>query len=103
MSPSEDHGRSEFWAEYELSQEQRDYVTRHLHSSVKTVNCDWCGENAWGVEPNLVQLKIFTRGVEIRGAPVYPMVLVRCGNCGHTIFFNALSIGLTIRESDESV
>jgi hypothetical protein len=88
--------------EGEMTESQREAVTKFLHKTVATVNCTWCGENQWGVEPNIVQLtQYFGPGVIGSGGPVYPLIMLVCGNCGHTMLFNALVMGID-RDKTES-
>ena len=85
----------------ELTQAERTEVTQYVHRTVKTVACSWCGQNKWGVEPTLVELRTFDPAAFVVGGPVYPLVTIICGNCGHTMLFNALKMGLTIEKKEE--
>lgn len=56
--------------------------------------CPICHHNNWFVNDSLVQLTEFHRVGLVLGGPVIPMVVVSCNNCGHTLFFSALKLGV---------
>src|SRR2546425_10260498 len=56
--------------------------------------CPYHGPTDWGVGPVLFQLSAFTPGGITLGGAVLPLVTVTCGVCGHTVFVNAISMGL---------
>ncbi len=58
-------------------------------------HCPSCGEGPWIVPEHLVQP--VTLGADqslVLGGPGYPQVMLLCRTCGHTLFFNAVVMGL---------
>ena len=86
----------------QLTQQQKDDFQAHLTSTVKNLNCGWCGENKWFPVDDFVQVNAFEgRGVLMGTGPTYPCVMTVCGNCGNTMLFNALLIGLLEKADDQ--
>lgn len=69
-------------------QKVADWVNEHWKDE-KT--CTICKGTDWTIGPDIVFVKSPT-------LESYPLVLLVCNQCGHTIFFNALIMGLV--ESD---
>ena len=57
--------------------------------------CQVCGTNTWDVEANLAELRFLNLGAFFVGAPVVPLVVVTCRECGNTILINAIKAGWT--------
>ena len=58
-------------------------------------NCSVCGVNNWQVGDHLVASPIAPKsGGMVIGGSVYPQVMSICTNCGHTVYFNAVVIGV---------
>jgi len=56
--------------------------------------CTVCGvDDQWGLVPQFLYLSMGPVGAQLRSR-TYPSVAVTCQNCGHTIFFNAVAMGL---------
>jgi hypothetical protein len=55
--------------------------------------CPVCQQNVWQIG-DLVELRPFTGGDLVLGGPLYPMLQVICGNCAHTVLFNAVLAGI---------
>ena len=61
------------------------------------IKCPVCKENDWGLYEQLWELKQFHKGATFNyERPMIPLAIITCNNCGHTMHFNALKIGLTI-------
>ncbi len=56
--------------------------------------CQICGQTAWLVSDKIFYLGEYENGNVVIGGPVLPVVTVTCGNCGNTVFINALVAGL---------
>lgn len=68
------------------------WIDKHWTGSKQ---CPISGHNDWVVAPNVVQLlDLPPAGGLVVGGSVYPSVLVICNQCGYTITFNALKMGL---------
>lgn len=55
--------------------------------------CTVCGENQWRLGQFVFAPVTYGNGY-LFGESVYPLVVTMCGNCGHSVFFNAAHIGL---------
>jgi len=58
--------------------------------------CPICRNNDWNVSESLVEIRQFLGGLIRSGGSLYPMFLVTCGVCGHTLLFNAVIAGFTL-------
>jgi hypothetical protein len=61
--------------------------------------CPICRANSWNLPTTLVELRQFYGGDLVLGAdsslqPIFPLV---CLNCGHTLLFNAIVMGLVAK------
>lgn len=56
------------------------------------VECSVCRVNAW-VLGDLVELDV-ARSADFMAGAHYPVIPLICRNCGHTLFFNAVMMGL---------
>ena len=63
--------------------------------------CPLCTMETLRIEPHLTATPLSGHH-ELIMTQAYPFVLVLCENCGHTIFFNAVTLGLAegTEESD---
>lgn len=70
------------------NEELERWVRRWLEKRGADSNCSVCGENDW----LLGELsEIVVQGLR---RSIYPVLPIFCGNCAHTVFFNALMMGL---------
>ena len=83
--------------DYVMTKEQREQYVKHLHKKTDAdhVDCQWCGKNEWIPSNHFVAPWICTpKGeVTLNNAPLIPMHLFTCGNCGYTMHFNAIISG----------
>lgn len=83
---------------YELSEEQHKRYVHHLWetTSEERVNCQWCGKNEWIPSKHYIAPWILTPAGEVTldNVPLIPLLLHTCGNCGNTLFFNAVVAGV---------
>lgn len=80
-----------------LTPEQKDLVVKWLNekSAFKTPECPFCRSNKWGVADHLVAAPTMSPSAGLLlGGRMYPHVMVVSEPCGHTVFFNAIVIGL---------
>ena|ERR1700683_474599 len=56
-------------------------------------SCPVCGVEKWGFAPSFLQIPTADLGFDAPPRP-YPAVALVCGNCGNTLFFNAVMMGL---------
>lgn len=58
--------------------------------------CYVCGQSDWEVESYLAHAPLIRAGLIARlGEKAYPFILVICANCGHTVFINAVAMGIS--------
>jgi hypothetical protein len=60
-----------------------------------SVACPVCKTTEWVVGEHVVSVNRLASDAGVDGSPSYQMVLVGCKTCSHTMFFNAVQIGLT--------
>lgn len=77
-----------------LSQEQREKIVAWLKARNAPRACSVCGHNNWTVADHLVAPPIFRPNVISLGGPAYPQAMLICANCAHTIYFNAVVMGV---------
>lgn len=78
-----------------LTQDQKNKVIQTL-SSVLNSPCGVCHAQAWVLNDTIFELREFLTGGLTTGdrAVLFPVVAVLCRNCGNTLFFNAIQLGL---------
>lgn len=62
----------------------------------KSKECSVCGEMKWSMSDNIFSLPQFGPGGQA-GKKVYPAVVLTCGECGNSLFFNAMSLGISFK------
>lgn len=62
---------------------------------LKSVNCV-CGSKNWIANTTIFEMREFHEGNLVIGGQtsVIPIMTVQCDKCGHTILFNALTLGV---------
>lgn len=64
--------------------------------------CPVSGHNDWTLANELVEVRPFSGGGFVVGGNVYPHVMLTCSECGYTLLFSAVRMGLLKKEeSDE--
>lgn len=61
------------------------------------IKCSVCGVNDWQIAPDIVTPLRLTDGAVSIGGSMYPLVMLICRNCAHTIFLNAILSGVMDR------
>lgn len=59
--------------------------------------CPMCGSIDWNVTDKVFELREFNDGNLVIGGPnnsIVPVIPVTCKNCGNTVFFNPMAVGL---------
>ena len=72
-------------------QKTLDWLNKHW---VGSKACPVCTNTKWGVSDDIVEIRPFRGGSLTLGGPLYPLIVVTCDTCGHTLFFNAKMLGL---------
>lgn len=58
-------------------------------------SCFVCGHDDWLVHNRIYQTKEFLRGALMgEKRKIMPFIMLICGYCGHTMFFNAVKAGV---------
>jgi hypothetical protein len=70
-------------------------VIERLRNKLPKLPLCWaCGTGKWNINPELFQYLPFNKGSLVVGGPVLPVVVLHCDNCGHTITFSAIQLGM---------
>jgi hypothetical protein len=83
-----------------LNESQR----KHIRDSVNTVwkgmrECPICiSRTTWAIS-TIVEVREFNEGNHCPGAGITPLIQVECGNCGYTVLFNAIALGVVDRDT----
>ena len=78
-----------------LSQGEIEVIKKWMSQKLKQSVCSMCGENQWHIGDHLVASPISPKGVGMMlGEAVYPQVMMICTNCSHTVYFNAVAMGI---------
>ena len=67
------------------------WLNKHWHGNRL---CPVCGHNSWTVSDELVEIRPFKGGAMVLGGALFPLMVVTCTTCGHTLLFNAVVVGL---------
>ncbi|HXS24445.1 MAG TPA: hypothetical protein VN719_09460 [Gemmatimonadales bacterium] len=83
----------------ELNPEQRAQAQRFFEDKWRMAGvCPICGTTGWEMSSSIVQLMGYYGGTLVAGGPVFPLVPVFCKNCGYTLLFSAIAMGIVIPE-----
>ena len=58
------------------------------------VVCPVCKTSGWTVATHVVVVHRAAPDHLVQGSPAYPFFLVTCNTCTHTMFFNAVAVGV---------
>jgi len=56
--------------------------------------CQICNKQVWSIADLIVELRGFNPRAIVIGGPTIPSIVATCINCGNTIFFNAIVLGI---------
>ena len=56
--------------------------------------CPICISRTTWVIGTLVEVREFNEGNHCSGAAITPLIQVECNNCGYTVLFNAIALGV---------
>ena len=82
-----------------LTKEQTSKLLSQLNDWRKSAKpCVICGQSSWAVNDTIFELREFNEGNLVIGGKcaIMPLVPVTCNNCGNTLFFNAIKLGVVI-------
>ena len=79
----------------ELNQEDIAIIKRWMGEKWKDAKCSICKVNSWHIGAHMVAAPISPKsGGMIIGEDVYPQIMMICTNCAHTVYFNAVILGV---------
>ena len=62
--------------------------------SKDSVTCPVCKTTNWKIVGHLVKIQSDAAGANASNTPTFPHIIVTCKFCAHSIFFNAVRIGI---------
>jgi hypothetical protein len=78
-----------------LSKADNDSIQRWWGQHWKDpVICPVCKTTDWSLTSHLVNVQRFATDANASNAPTYPHIIVTCKFCAHSMFFNAVQIGI---------
>jgi len=78
-----------------LNESQRKFIKGRLASVWKRKHeCPICISSAVWCFGGIVEVRDFNEGNHCHGASITPLVELQCNTCGHTILFNAITLGV---------
>ena len=60
------------------------------------VTCPVCKTSEWTVAPHVVNLQRHAIDASVGNTVSYPHIVVTCKSCAHSMFFNAVQIGVSV-------
>jgi RNase P subunit RPR2 len=83
----DEHGR--------LTEADNDLIERWWSQHSKdAVICLFCKTTDWRIAGHLVNIQCDAVDANASNAPSYPHIVVTCKSCAHSMFFNAVQIGI---------
>jgi hypothetical protein len=85
-----------------MTPEQNRKAVAWLSAHWANRNCPIHGATTWNVDKWLGEVRTFGGGSLFvgKGQVIFPLLVVTCGICGYTIFFNAIMAGV-VQASDK--
>jgi hypothetical protein len=83
-----------------LNESQRKLITDRVSNVWKGKReCPICiSSTKWGIG-SIVEVREFNEGNHCPGAAITPFIPVQCNNCGYTVLFNAIALGVVDRDT----
>jgi hypothetical protein len=86
-----------------LDDGQKEKISRNLiekWSEPRT--CSVCKKQQWTITDKIFEIHEFHGGSLMVGGSIVPVITVTCANCGNTLFFNAILLGVVQPEIKET-
>lgn len=87
-----------------LTKKEREKVVIWISERKKAeheIICSICKNEHWSVAEHLVVPLTVAQGlIQIGKGPTYPMAMITCNKCGHTLFLNAVKVGLLPKKEE---
>ena len=86
-----------------LTDEEKKQVESWIDNQVgdRRFVCSICNNSKWMVGNHLVAPPIYSTGFHL-GGPAYPQAMVICTVCAHTVFLNAVMVGIALPQKTET-
>ena len=81
-----------------LTEEEKKDAIDWIEHRAPNLTCTVCGQKHFTIGEHAVSTLIHGGKGFILGGSAYPQIMVICTNCGHTIHFNAVLMGIFKRE-----
>lgn len=78
----------------ELTPEETQKIVEWLDKKWTNRVCAACGQRDWEVDKNIAAPPVYNRTTYVLGGPIFPWVVVTCKNCGNSLAFSAVKMGL---------
>ena len=80
-----------------LSKEDNDSIQRWWDLRWQDpVICPVCKQTDWSLTSHLVNVQRFATDADASNAPICPHIIITCKFCAHSMFFNAVQIGVVV-------
>lgn len=84
-----------------LTEEERERAAEWFQQHwAGNTNCTSCDRNQWIIGEHIVAPPLFAKGV-ILGGTAYPQIMVVCGYCAHTVYYNAIIMGVMDSDAED--
>ena len=78
-----------------LNEEHKKVVGNKIGQMWKgSKKCSVCEEEKWNLSDKIFSVPQFGPDNQ-PGKQMYPVIVLTCGNCGNSLFFNAMSLGFS--------
>lgn len=86
-----------------LNESQGKFISDKVNTVWKgNRECPICiSRTTWAIS-TIVEVREFNEVNHCPGAAITPLVQVRCNNCGYTVLFNAIALGVVDRDTSKA-
>ena len=78
-----------------LNNSQMDDIKQWIESRSPILNCAGCGGRELAIQNEVAfALLVEPENGQIDYHKGYPMIVINCKNCGYSVFFNAIQLGI---------
>jgi len=85
-----------------LDDKQKENLLKHFNKNWPEPNiCPICKNDDWALSDTIFGIQEYNKGKFIIGGSTMPLIPLVCKICGHTILFNAISIGIVEPDKKE--
>ncbi len=71
-----------------------------LHSKIRLTHCNSCGLSSISFSDTIYEMREFNGGRLNLSSSLYPVIVASCSNCGNTVFYNAIILGLVNQKGE---